>query len=240
MLDLIAGKASFRPLPAAPARIVAEGGRLTRGLNLVGNGESAYFGPPDGVEYVDLDGWRILAGGEFKHLGIGKVRGDFRGKRSDGIGLSCNALSVSVDGVRLTGFTGEEEGFHGDGIQLQLRPDGSVPTIGRLSITNTTIASGYQAIFSGATPDGRGVREIFIDRVNIRDEPDLRKQPGSIAMMLGDLPGKRLTGACEIILGPEVYVDWPIAEKALLFHPTARVSGSIRHGRPPGGDFCPA
>ncbi|RVU19833.1 hypothetical protein [Methylobacterium oryzihabitans] len=197
------------------------------GLDLIGKGHSLR------IDGGNLGNGRIIAAGSFNELHLSGLRGDFRDVRSDGIDLACAAKLVTIQNTRLTGLHGEHAGFHGDGIQLQL---GS--RVDTLAITNTTIASGYQAIMCGSGPDGLGVKRLYLDRVNIRDEPSLRSEP-SIALYLGDTKesGGRLTLPYEIVLG-EVWVDWPDRKRAMYLPRGARVTGSLKYGVPPGGDFC--
>lgn len=185
----------------------------TAGLNLVGRGHDLH------LRGGEMNGHRVFAGGFFSRIEISGLRGDFSAAPQDALPLNCKAAICHIRNCRFTGINGQQSGIHGDGIQLQ---DNSAFDF--VSITNTTIYSAYQAIMHN-----RGSKVIFLDRLNIRDEPRLRKQL-SIALYLVN---------SKIILGEDVWIDWPSASHATFFK-GSKVTGSVRHGVPPGGDFCPA
>ena len=209
------------------ADLVMPVGPRTGGLNLVGVGRSLT------VNGGQLGDQRINATGAFDNLILKGLKGDFSATPSDGLDLGCRARRVGIDGCRLTGINGRHAAFHGDGLQVQLGA-----RIDLLTVTNTTICSAYQGIMTWARQDGTGVKVLYLDRVNIRDEPKLRTEP-SIALYLGDrAPDGNKTAPYTIILG-DVWVDWPDPAKIMFLPAGATVVGSIRPGVPPGGDFCP-
>ncbi|WP_298967743.1 hypothetical protein [uncultured Methylobacterium sp.] len=227
-------KPGYQSVPAPAGAILSLAMPTTRtgGVDIVGTGGSLVI--PDGR---NAGSGSLNLKGVFDTVLIDRLRLDLpRDRITDGIGLWGKARHVGIRRSRITGPHGEQKKRHGDGIQV-----GNDAEIDTLEIEDTTICSAYQALIAHRTPNGKGLKLLVLRNVNVRDEPDLRKQM-SIALLLGD-KAKPRTGpknAPYTIVLENVWVDWPSRPHAIQFPDGARVIGAINYGVPPGGDFSPA
>ncbi|WP_298951508.1 hypothetical protein [uncultured Methylobacterium sp.] len=219
-----------RVVPAGSALTLAMPKPRIKGFEVVGEG--GHLAVPDGR---NAGSGSASLKGVFASVELGGFRLDLpRDTPADGIGLWCKAGFVAIRNGRITGVHGQQDKRHGDGIQV-----GDQAEIDTLLVENVTILSAYQAIMAHATPGGRGLKTLILRNLNVRDEPDLRKQL-SIALLLGDKPTTGKKKAPYTIVLENVWVDWPSKGHCIQFPEGARVLGEINYGVPPGGDFCKA
>lgn len=160
----------------------------------------------------------------------------------DGIAIAAPDSIVQVEICRIMNIQGRQSGIHGDVIQ----PWGGVRD---LRIDQLTASSTFQGLFC---PVDRGpIGRVVVKRTDITALPELEPGGGYLWWM-GTEPGfifsefyvQPRQGR---VLGNSVWPDTghathPVSVvNGLATWPTmSNVTGGIRGGRPPGGDFCPA
>ena len=219
---------------------------LSGGLDIVGRGRNVVVTGKNGRP-GDLCGWRIEVSGVIPDLRFLNLRTDLTGKPAgDVIGLDGDLGTVLIDFCRLVGVSGEQDGKHGDVVQIR-----KVTTRVRfLLVRRSTLGSCYQVLMSNRFPDGAGLVRVRFDRVNIIDNPSQRVQR-SIAVLLKGCTGQR--SRVEIVDSwldadwaatdrsqPEAFRRTMAAAKAIWTPGDVEVVGAFQLGRPATGDICPA
>jgi len=165
------------------------------------------------------------------------------GGLGDGVTIQASNAIVQVQKCRIMNIRGIQSGFHGDVIQ----PWGGVR---ELRVDQLTASSSYQGLFCPVSdgPIGR----IIVKRTNITALPEeVPGANGGFMWWVGTQPSVTFSDfyvqpRSGRTLGQSV---WPADDDAtnpctvannLAVWPTmANISGGIRGGQPPGGDFCP-
>ena len=193
----------------------------TKGLDITGQGGDLL------INGGDLGGNRVQLFGTFGDILLSNLHGDFSAVQQDAIDINCTADTLWLDRCRFTGINGIQSGHHGDGLQMQ-----NAGKVKRIIVSNTTIATCYQAFMMVGDGNTGLLEEIIFLNVNVRDEPALRQQM-SVAWEM------QIVSKTARVVFVNCWADWPDAGHALAGC-AATIIGAINQGVPPGGDFCPA
>lgn len=167
---------------------------------------------------------------------------------------------ITMQRCRIEGVTGTFATLHGDCYQSQCIVD-------QIRLEECTLESGYQAIFPLAGPPPRGpTRGLMIRKVNVRwnqgggskgfiaayfhDGDRAKRTSGLYPIRLSDFwAGEMSDGFVweERVASPHVLHSWgpPLGRDKLgefldFSRTKLRMTGRLRRGQPPGGDFAPA
>ncbi|KQP64050.1 hypothetical protein ASF41_22085 [Methylobacterium sp. Leaf111] len=197
----------------------------TGGLDVIAQGRKVM------VRDGNLGGFLLKAGGFGPRFDVLNTRSDVsKGEPRDVFGVTGKFGAVVVDRSRWTGVHGAQERTHGDVSQGY---DGC--DVDLFLIRRSTIKTAYQALMAKILNDGRGIRRLVLQDMNIDDEPTLRVQQSVAVLLMGC---QKHPASIEL---RNAWINWPGRE----WHRIAKgdrvtVKGEWNVGLPPGGDFCPA
>jgi hypothetical protein len=183
---------------------------------------------------------------------------DIDSGQGDGIAIAAPTATLQIQNVRITGLSGMEQGNHADVVQtwggvkelridrltgstnyqgLHIQPD--LGPIGRATIRNTNVASTSDTAGNWLTWLTTGsntcetAEQVLLDEVYVTPRPGRNLGdsvwPPSDGADAGDAPDP--VQNCLSVLSAD--------GSELSFPELPRVSGVIREGPPPGGDFVP-